>query len=561
MDNLNLELTAAAGLGFLAHWAYFIHGERDLQAANIARVHLLFAFIIPYIMNSFLKIPIKEAIYESIKIDAAYAAALFSSIITYRLLFSPLRNIPGPLGMKLSKLTHVVDQAYYRNCERLHELQKKYGDVVRTGPNEVTLFGWHAYQMVHGSDSTCGRSAYYDILHPMVSLDTVRDPLIHAHRRKVWDFAFSIRSKLTSIAMENVEPLIYEHTDKLMAQLHRRKGSSLNICQWLEYYTFDAMGKFGLSVDFDNLSGEEHPIMSLYHIAHRRLGPLAAAPWVKHLLMGIPFIERMKYYRMFFKWAHEELDKNIEASIQNEKAFAMAANSKEERADVIGYVIRDAIQNGGVQKNWNFVLGDFILVIVAGSDPVRQVLANILYYLILNPHHLVQLRQELGQISLRDYRALHKASHFNACLYETMRLNPPVPSSGLRMAPKGGLNFQGVHIAEGTTICTPQHSMLRGVDERNYVDAEKWNPDRFNTKPELILNKQAFTPWSIGKMSCLGKNLSLMEIRVAAAQLIMEFDFEFAPGEDGTKMFTEAIDYFTTTPGPLNLVFKSRAAS
>jgi hypothetical protein len=56
-------------LGFLAHWAYFIHGERDLQAANIARVHLLIAFIIPYIMNSFLKIPIKEAIYESIKIS------------------------------------------------------------------------------------------------------------------------------------------------------------------------------------------------------------------------------------------------------------------------------------------------------------------------------------------------------------------------------------------------------------------------------------------------------------------------------------------------------------
>lgn len=59
-------------------------------------------------------------------------------------------------------------------------------------------------------------------------------------------------------------------------------------------------------------------------------------------------------------------------------------------------------------------------------------------------------------------------------------------------------------------------------------------------------------------MSCLGKNLSLMEIRVAAASLITKFDFVFAPGEDGTRMFTEAIDYFTTTPGPLQLVFKPR---
>lgn len=75
------------------------------------------------------------------------------------------------------------------------------------------------------------------------------------------------------------------------------------------------MGKFGLSVDFNNLSGEEHPIMNIYHIAHRRMGPLAAAPWVKHLLMGIPFIERMKYYRIFFSWTREELNKNIEVRI------------------------------------------------------------------------------------------------------------------------------------------------------------------------------------------------------------------------------------------------------
>lgn len=63
------------------------------------------------------------------------------------------------------------------------------------GPNEVTLFGWDAFQLVHGPDSVCGRSAYYDILDPMDSLDTVRDSAIHAHRRKIWDQAFSIRCK------------------------------------------------------------------------------------------------------------------------------------------------------------------------------------------------------------------------------------------------------------------------------------------------------------------------------------------------------------------------------
>ena len=49
-----------------------------------------------------------------------------------------------------------------------------------------------------------------------------------------------------------------------------------------------------------------------------------------------------------------------------------------------------------------------------------------------------------------------------------------------------------------------------------------------------------------------------MEIRVALALVLTEFDFEFAPGEDGHKMFTELLDFFTTVPGPLNLIFKQQ---
>lgn len=49
-----------------------------------------------------------------------------------------------------------------------------------------------------------------------------------------------------------------------------------------------------------------------------------------------------------------------------------------------------------------------------------------------------------------------------------------------------------------------------------------------------------------------------MEIRVALALLLTTFEFDFAPGEDGQKMFDEACDYFTTSPGPLHLIFNTR---
>lgn len=61
--------------------------------------------------------------------------ALFASMAVYRLLLHPLRQFPGPLDMRLSKLSHVA-RLLVRGCknyEILEELRIRYGDSVRTG--------------------------------------------------------------------------------------------------------------------------------------------------------------------------------------------------------------------------------------------------------------------------------------------------------------------------------------------------------------------------------------------------------------------------------------------
>lgn len=49
-----------------------------------------------------------------------------------------------------------------------------------------------------------------------------------------------------------------------------------------------------------------------------------------------------------------------------------------------------------------------------------------------------------------------------------------------------------------------------------------------------------------------------MEMRVAVALLVTEFDFSFAPGEDKESVLTQTTDFFTAAPGPLKLVLGSR---
>lgn len=67
------------------------------------------------------------------------------------------------------------------------------------------------------------------------------------------------------------------------------------------------------------------------------------------------------------------------------------------------------------------------------------------YYLVREPQQLERIHDELASINIRAYKAIQRLQHMNACIYETLRLNPAVPSAGLRVAPPGGLVVSDIY--------------------------------------------------------------------------------------------------------------------
>ena len=59
----------------------------------------------------------------------------------------------------------------------------------------------------------------------------------------------------------------------------------------------------------------------------------------------------------------------------------------------------------------------------------------------------------------------------------------------------------------------------------------------------------------MGPFGCIGKNLAYMQIRTLTARILLEFDIQFAPGEDGKRILTKTKDHFTMNVGGLDLVF------
>lgn len=117
------------------------------------------------------------------------------------------------------------------------------------------------------------------------------------------------------------------------------------------------------------------------------------------------------------------------------------------------------------------------------------------------------------------------------------------------------------------------------VDERAFVDGDKFIPERWTTRPELVKDATAFAPFQIGEFyaspgsfvsslltstsgrySCVGKHLGLMEIRCVISQIVRLYDFTFAPGQTPEAFVDGIVDGFTVVCPKLDMVFTPRQA-
>jgi len=164
----------------------------------------------------------------------------------------------------------------------------------------------------------------------------------------------------------------------------------------------------------------------------------------------------------------------------------------------------------------------------------------------------------------------------DSIINETLRLYPPVlfasqrtnlktplfiPSSPLK--PKSLVEGGGTLIPADTILSMPTYTLHR--DPRNFSRPTEFIPERWTTKTELVLNRQAFIPFSTGMTNCPGKNLAMMELRDVVARTVCKFDlclpestareFDMEEFMRGTK------DCFMATVPDVDVIFTARSTA
>lgn len=87
---------------------------------------------------------------------------LYLLVHVYKLVTSPLRKTPGPVWSRFTDLW------YFNRVRKAHfeqdniELHRKYGSVVRVGPNHYSISNPTAVKTVYGTGSKFTKAAWYE---------------------------------------------------------------------------------------------------------------------------------------------------------------------------------------------------------------------------------------------------------------------------------------------------------------------------------------------------------------------------------------------------------------
>jgi cytochrome P450 len=183
----------------------------------------------------------------------------------------------------------------------------------------------------------------------------------------------------------------------------------------------------------------------------------------------------------------------------------------------------------------------------AGHETSAHSLSFLLYCLAKNPLSLSRLQAELDTSlppnTSPSLATVNSLEYFSCCLRESQRLYPVAPI--LARSLDSDLRYNSMTLPAQSRVIIH----LYGMGRQPWIDrADEFLPERWlSSSPQVDELKEMLTPFSVGKRSCIGQNLALLEIKVLGAALLRNFEFKIK----GDPSF----EFFVTLK-PANLVME-----
>ncbi|KAF5007492.1 hypothetical protein FDECE_6180 [Fusarium decemcellulare] len=418
-------------------------------------------------------------------------AILVSEVRAYR----RLAHVPGPRRLALTNLFMASKQAQGLSCQEFYSLMKKYGPLVRIGPNQVITSDPSTIKKMSAARSAYTRTPSYKLL----KLDPVQDNILSilddAHHK-------ALKSKMGPgySGRENggFEPSIDKHVASFVNLIETEylstadKFRPIDLGTKTSYFTLDVISELGFGASFGFLKENK----DLHHFA---------AGFV---------------------------DSRLEAGSNPGK-------------DMMQSFVNQGLSRGELMQ-------EVFVETVAGADTTAAAIRATFLGLLGNPSALAKLHREIehgvvsGDISspITDSEA-QRMPYLQAVIRESLRMWPPAAGTNPRLVPPGGDNLLGYDLPAGTYVSQDIVGVMHRVDIFG-PDAGVFNPDRWieaEALPERLKHMRDTVElvFSHGKYMCLGKTIARMELNKVFVELLRRFDFSVVNSERPAKLVPSAI--------------------
>lgn len=339
----------------------------------------------------------------------------------------PLAKYPGPLSWRASRLANLRAAWSGRYPYIVQQLHQEYGDIVRVGPNELSVASPSAWDDIYSNRGENHQLAYpkSEVWHGDMgpkgtasSIFTTLDFKEHSGMRRYLEPAFTERAALQQ------EPILQQYADLCVERIKERiasapskRGLDVDIVQWLNFYFFDVIGDLAFGESFKCLEDCQYE------------------DWMSSMngvIKAHYFIISVRHYPMLYRLLMRLMPKSIKK--QQEDHHNRAAGKVErrlkstvDRPDIVSQMLQS--KDGKTGLTMNELLENSKLFIIAGSETTATVLSGTLHHMLETPTSLKQLQEEIRQqfaspdeITLA---ALKKLEYLDAVIHEGLRMCNP----------------------------------------------------------------------------------------------------------------------------------------
>ncbi|KAI5866275.1 cytochrome P450 [Durotheca rogersii] len=485
-----------------------------------------------------------------------------------------LNKYPGPFLASLTDLWRLWD-VYRRRPERTHQqLHAKYGDVVRLGPNTLSFADPKSLKTIYGLNKGFVKSDFYIVQqsivkgHVLSSIFSTTDNGFHANFRR------SINSAFTMSALVQYEPFVDNTTKLFFEQTERLFAGNPDGCdftQWLQFYAFDVIGEITYSKRHGFLEKNEDIDGIIKYLGNLFLyvAPIGQIPWLDRLFLKNPIYLKLSQWGFVdatmpvasFARARmaERLGPNLNGDPSKPLLPVSTGKGEVKSPDLLSKFLaaRDARPEFMTDT---LVQTMAVSMAFAGSETTAISLSSVFYYLLRNPSKLDRLLKEIDDASrsglFSDYETglvtwaeSQKLPYLDACIKESFRIHPAAGLPLERIVPEPGVEIAG-HYVKGGTIVGCSAWVIHRRPEIWGEDVDVYRPERWLVDEKLPVGSEEreeqekriremngmMFHFGMGSRTCLGKNISLLEIYKVTPSLLRRFEISFKDPKQEWKL-------------------------